>query len=167
MNLTARMDSTTLRTTTCSVTPHDSNAGYARPLCPPCLCGDKGSNFGYHTLPAHTSTTNPVTHIHTWRHLNAHFFIKIPCSSPIRVEKQGQVINHRSQVSHNAQQTPTPTQHTTLFSPPLFPLSYILFPPPISQASEPRMRLKLLHQRLEQIALSDDADHTLIFVNHR
>jgi len=40
------MDSTTLRTTTRSVTLHGSNAGYARPLCPPCLCGDKGSNLG-------------------------------------------------------------------------------------------------------------------------
>ncbi len=28
------------------VTPHGSNPGYAHPLCPPCLCGDKGSNLG-------------------------------------------------------------------------------------------------------------------------
>lgn len=78
------------------------------------------------------------------------------------------MFNHSSQASHNAQQTPTPSQNTTLFSPLLFPLSSLsYFLPPIPQASEPRMRLKLLHQRLEQIALGDDADHTLIFVNHR
>ena len=28
------------------ITPHGSNSSYTYPLCPPCLCGDKGSNLG-------------------------------------------------------------------------------------------------------------------------
>ncbi len=62
------MNSTTPRTTLCSITelyescgeqpvptddsftPYGSNSSYAHPLCPPCLCGDKGSNLGYDTF---------------------------------------------------------------------------------------------------------------------
>ncbi len=32
---------------TCSVMPRGNNPDYTHPLCPLCLCGDKGSNLGY------------------------------------------------------------------------------------------------------------------------
>lgn len=147
MSLTIRMDCTTLSTTTRSVTLHVSNAGYTRSLCPSCLCGNKGSNLGIIRCQCVPPILSPiVTPGDTSTHTSSK---KIPCFSPIRVEKQGQIINRRSQTSHSYFLTP---------------ISYFL--PLISPASKPRMRLKLLHERLEQIALGDDADHTLVFVNH-
>ena len=44
-----------------SITPHGSHPGYPHSLCPPCLCGDKGSNLGYPSRYAltHRQTATP------------------------------------------------------------------------------------------------------------